>query len=116
MNNNEVLNRLTDSVNTESVDSVVNSFTSFMNENSEHVFGSMNFRADTNRTSKNYKQSEWFNNDCKIAKREFKTARNTFLRDKNDAKRKVFVKTRTKYNRVKRLAKNKFKRISLKPR
>ena len=102
--------RLTDSVNTESVDSVVNSFTSFMNENSEHVFGSMNFRADTNRTSKNYKQSEWFNNDCKIAKREFKTARNTFLRDKNDAKRKVFVKTRTKYNRVKRLAKNKFKR------
>ena len=44
------------SVNTESVDSVVNSFTSFMNENSEHVFGSMNFRADTNRTSKNFKQ------------------------------------------------------------
>lgn len=110
MNNSEVLNRLSDLVNAESVDSIVNSFTTFMNENSKHVFGSVNFRTATNSTAKKFKQSEWFNNDCKIAKREFKTARNALLRGKNDANRKVFVKKRTKYNRVKRLAKNKFKR------
>ena len=111
MNNNEVLNRLTNSVNTESIDSILSSFTTFMNENSEQVFGTKGCSTAKNRNSHNsFKQSEWFNSDCRTAKREFKTARNLFIRDKNDANRKRFVKTRTKYNRVKRQAKNKFKR------
>ena len=75
------------------------------------MFGTKSCSTAKNRNSHNsFKQSEWFNSDCRTTKREFKTARNSFLRDKNDANRKRFIKTRTKYNWVKRQAKNKFKR------
>ena len=39
-----------------------------MNENSEHAFGSMNFRTAINCISKFFKQSEKLNNDRKIAR------------------------------------------------
>ena len=81
-----------------------------MYENSEQVFGTKDFHTATHRKPKKIQQSEWFNDDCCAAKREFKSARNIFVRAKNNDNRKSFVKVRTKYNRVKRKAKHKFKR------
>ena len=110
MNNNETLTRLTGLVNTGPVDSILKSFTTFMyDKNIEQVFGTKDLNASSHRKHKIKPQSEWFNNECRAAKSEFKTARNIFLRTKNDENRKMFVKTRTKFNRVKRKAKVKFK-------
>ena len=60
-------------------------------------------------TENNFVQNEWFDSQCRESKTEFKTARNTFLRHKTDTNRLHFVKMRTKYNRVKRRAKFKYK-------
>ena len=88
MNNTETLTRLTGLVNTGPVDSILKSFTTFMYENSEQVFGTKDYNASSHCKHKIKPQSEWFNNECRAAKSEFKTARNIFLRTKNDEKQK----------------------------
>ena len=109
MNNHEQLHGLTEIVNMDPVDDILKSFTTYMYENSEQVFGTNNSHAPTHRKP-NTQHSEWFNNECRTTKKEFKAARNIFLRSKKDDDRLSFVKMRTKYNRVKRKAKCKFKR------
>ena len=52
--------------------------------NSEQVFDTKDFNTASHRKTKTFQQSKWFNDDCRAAKREFKTARNIFLRAKND--------------------------------
>lgn len=107
MNINEDLQRLTDCVNTRSVDSVVNSFTHLMYTTTATVYG-QEIQVNENLRA-NYKQNKWFNQQCSEAKTEFKKARNTFLRHKNTINRQTFVSARTKFNRIKRIAKRNFK-------
>ena len=65
-----------------------------------------------NRTNNKFSPKtspKWYNADCHRAKQEFKTARNTFNRNRTDQNRVSFVRTRTKYNRVRKQAKRCFK-------
>lgn len=52
---------------------------------------------------------KWFDKNCHEAKQEFKTARNIFARNKTNENRLSFVRTRTKYNRIRQKAKRLFK-------
>ena len=54
-------------------------------------------------------KSAWFNEECENARKDFAKARNVFLKTKNDANRQEFVRTRTKYTRIKTKAKKLFK-------
>ena len=51
----------------------------------------------------------WFDDKCRAARNDFKWARNTFLKCKDDVNRQNFVSMRSKYNKIKRLAKKKLK-------
>lgn len=70
-----------------------------------------------NHNNKGYKQSntnfrkksKWFSDDCYNAKKEFKSARNIYNRDKTDTSRINFVRSRTKYNKIKKKAKQNFR-------
>ena len=81
LNNHEQLHRLTEIVNTDPVDDILKSFTTYMYENSEQVFGTNNSHTPTHRKP-NTQHSEWFNNECRTTKKEFKAARNIFLQTK----------------------------------
>ena len=50
------------------------------------------------------KNKEWFDDNCKSAKREFTNARDIFNRVKNDQTRINFTRDRTKYNHMKKKA------------
>ena len=50
-----------------------------------------------------------FYNNCAEASNNFKQVRNQFLRNKSDANRRNFVSMRTRYNRIKKIAKKKQK-------
>ena len=54
-------------------------------------------------------KNPWFNDKCSNARNDFKRARNTFLKCKSDVNRQIFVSMRSKYNKIKRLAKKEFK-------
>ena len=90
-------------VNTGSIDGIIKDFTTFMYDNGEQAFGvTKQYHVNT---KENLKHSEWFYDNCQKVRQDFKTARNIFSRDRNEENRKIFVKTRTKYNRIKRPAK-----------
>ena len=83
-------------------------FSNFLSEHSNYVFGKK-YTARNNKATKANKHSPWFNEGCKVAQKEFASARNTFLKHKTDENRHNFVKYRTKYNRVKTKARKIYK-------
>lgn len=108
MNNNEAFSRLISDVRTEPIDHVVQDFTRLLHDNAFDVFGKT-CSSKSRPTHHVNANNEWFDNNCQNAKQEFKTARNNFNRMKTDETRINFTRARTKYNRVKRKAKAKFK-------
>ena len=54
-------------------------------------------------------KKRWFDDKCIQARNEFKRARNQFLKNKSDVTRQKFVSLRSKYNKIKNMAKKKFK-------
>ena len=101
----ERIQTLTDDLNNEPVDNIVASFTELMYEQTCEVFGKP--VKQTQNTNKN--RNKWFNIECAEAQNDFKRKRNTYLKDKNAINRENFVQARTKYNKVKRNAKYKYK-------
>ena len=94
-----------------SIDHVVTQLTDVLNETAFSVFdsktqGQGHPRARGLTTPK----KKWFNSECATARKEFRRYRNIFINDKNDANRELFVKARTKYNKVKNKAKNNYKK------
>ena len=73
-----------------------------------NVFGEKVFFK--NKTIKEKNNTQRFDENCFTAKQEFKSARNAFIQNKTDETRIHFCKMRTKYNRVKKKAKFKFKK------
>lgn len=99
----ENYNDLLDIENSElSINDKIKKFSNFLSENSKHVFGKT---IKVKNTGEGGKKSPWFNEDCKNAQKSFVKVRNVFLKNKNDSNRRDFVKSRTKYNRIKRKAK-----------
>ena len=108
MNNNEVLQRLTECVNNNGpVNSIVDSFTDYMYTKTALVYGKEIFTK--NNPNIQFCSNNWFNEECSEAKKEFKQARNSFLRHKSVINRQRFIAMRTKYNRIKCKAKQKYK-------
>ena len=86
----------------------VDILSSFLAENSTKVFGKSVNTGNSRKRSKS-KTSPWFDVDCRTAKKDFAKARNLYMKQKDDINRQNFVKQRTKYNRIKTKAKQKFK-------
>ena len=84
----------------------VETLTNFVHDNAKNVFS-----VKTNINPKNKKRKlfnnhpRWFNENCYKAKQDFKNSRNIFLKNKSVENRMAFVKTRTKYNKIRQKAK-----------
>ncbi|MEW8544930.1 MAG: reverse transcriptase family protein, partial [Candidatus Thiodiazotropha sp.] len=74
---------------------------------SDRHFGKSIF---TENCSKPIKENKWFDEQCHTAKRDFNRAKRLFSHDRSQQNRVNFTKCRSKFNRIKRKAKNKFKR------
>jgi hypothetical protein len=88
------------------VNEATNEFTNFMYDNAFSVFG----KVFKHKTETRRQKSEWFDETCKHAKRDFSKARNGYLHNKSDDNRCRFVSERTKYNKVKKRARKRYKR------
>ena len=84
-------------------------WTVFLDENSAKVFGRLVDLQGSSTKRSDTKSSPWFDAECRTAKRDFTKARNLHMKHKNDMNRQTFVKYRTKYNRIKSKAKQKYK-------
>ena len=56
------------------------------------------------------KENRWFDNECCSAKREFNSAKRQFSHNRSEQNRTNFIICRTKFDKIKRKAKAKFKR------
>ena len=105
-----VLDQLTENVNTGQIDTVVQSFTNYMYDSAFSAFGKKwTSRSNAALPFKAKAKNPWFNDKCCNARNDFKRARNTFLKCKSDVNRQIFVSMRSKYSKIKRLAKKEFK-------
>ena len=100
-----MIRRLTNEAPTEDIDHVVQSFTRFMHDNTLDVFGKT-YTDNVYTGQRNKPQNDEI---CSKARDDFKTARNSFNRTKNEQARIEFTRPRTRYNCVRRNAKYKFK-------
>ena len=95
----------------ENIDTKAEILTQFLHETAEDVFGK-NVTLNQPKSDGKPIQSErpkWFDESCYTSKKEFKTARNLFSRDKSYENRTSFVKARTKYRRARQKAKKRFR-------
>ena len=76
INNNDLIQRLTSDVASETVDDVVNNFTQFLHDKVSKICG----KTYSKRNRPQRLNKEWFDDSCKNAKREFTTVRNIFNR------------------------------------
>ena len=107
--NSHVLDHLTDRLADDSPDHVVKSFTDTLYEWAVQSCGTDPIHRPTIPTRSKRINKPWFNAQCHELKHQFKNARNTFNRNKNDENRRNFVRLRTKYNKVKQKARSTYK-------
>ena len=100
--------QMTSDADSEPIDDAVKSFSQFLHDKAFDVFGKTQSHKSPNSHYKK-QNKEWFDVNCHAAKRDFKTARNAFNRDKNITSRINFTRARTKYNRVKKKALKNFR-------
>lgn len=89
------------------INETLNKFSESLFSCSDNLFGKNIRNANT---STHTKQNKWFNENCRSAKREFNRMKHIFAHDNSQQNRVNFVKCRTKYNKVKRKAKQQYKR------
>ena len=82
-------------------------FSTFLAKNSTKVFGKVMHKKNNDTKNGKIKTSQWFDAECKTAKKEFKKARNFYLKHKNDSNSHNFVRCGTKYKKIKCKAKKK---------
>ena len=105
--NHELL--LTNENSDASINEKVTAFSSLLAETSVNVFGKTIKTRPSSMPTRKKTKFAWFNEECENARKDFAKARNVFLKTKNGANRQDFVRTRTKYNRIKTKAKKLFK-------
>ena len=99
------------------IDTVVDSFIQILSECSNHVFGCTH-KSKTKHSNNNNKKS-WFNSDFFTTWKQFKKARNVFVKDKSNV-RQEYLNAKNNYNKIKRAQKyqsrkkNKFKSFNYK--
>ena len=93
---------------TDSIDNTVHSFTRLLHDIAFDTFGKT-FQVKASHIEHTKTQNGWFDIDCKTARRDFNSARNSFNRVKDDEARRNFTRAPTRYNKVKKKAKQKFK-------
>ena len=98
---------MSDNLESDIVDKSVQDFTSFLfNEVSTVMSKTIKVQHSTQSKKP---QNKWFDENYASARREFKRAQNTFIKNKNDVNRVLFTQSKTHYSRCKRKAKVKFK-------
>ena len=97
-----VLNELTENLNNNQIDSVVQHFTSVLFDCTSAAFS-----RSAHPTNKAMAKNAWFDNNRAEASNSYKQARNLFLRNKSDTNRSNFVSMRTRYNKIKIFARKK---------
>ena len=108
INKSAHIDRLTSDIASEPVEDEVRNFTQFLHDEAFEMFGKTT--SNRKRPQGQKQNKEWFDDNCKNAKREFTNARNIFNRAKTDQSRMIFTRARTKYNHVKKKAQQNFKR------
>ena len=78
------------------------------------MFGKVVHKKNNDTKNGKIKTSQWFDAECKTAKKEFTKARNFYVKHKNDSNRRNFVRCRTKYNKIKCKAKKNIKFLKVK--
>ena len=93
---------------TDSIDNTIHSFTRLLLDIAFDTFGKT-FQTKASHIEHTKTHNEWFYIDCNTARQDFNTAQNNFNQVKNDEARCNFARARTRYNKVKKKAKQKFK-------
>ena len=103
-----VLDQLTENVNIGQIDTIVQSFTNYLYDSAFSAFGkTWTSKSSGPKSARARAKNPWFDEKCRNARNDFKRARNLFLKCKNDVNRQSFVSMRSKYNKIKRVAKKK---------
>ena len=108
--NENTINRLTSEVDTVTIDESVRQFTNFMQENAFALFGKERNNKVNNNTANKIKcrKKKWFNKECYDTRKDFTHARNTFVRNKSDENKRIFLDKKRTYNKTKRKVKKEF--------
>lgn len=97
--------------NKENINCEIKHLTSYIYDNAVTIFGKkVNINHDKKIRNKADSQ-KWFDYNCNTAKKEFKRARNIFNKLKTDENKTHFVNMRTKYNKIRKKSKAKYKKI-----
>ena len=105
LNNQNLLNDITSSIEISDTDQVVEQFTSFIKDHAFKVFGKTRYQHDSKQ--KQYNKKQWFNHECYNARSKYKKSRNAYLKNKTDEKknRHIFITYKNKYNKIKKTSK-----------
>lgn len=106
--NIDVLEEIKQSDNTPATQ--IDLLTNFLYKHTSSTFTKrVKINNDSNKKPSADNNSKWFDWKCHEAKQEFKKARNAFKRNKSNDNRLLFTRARTKYNKIRRSKKYKFK-------
>jgi exonuclease III len=91
-----------------SVDSAVASVTDILYDSAFSVCGKTLIKGGVSTNREKYAHSQWFDESCKLEKHSFRKAVSDYNVDRSEVTRQQLVIGRRRYNRAKRLAKEKF--------
>ena len=98
-----------DNINNSPIEESVSGFTTFMQENAFSVFGKRRSQTRAPNANGQTSNTKWFNAECYNHRKDYKKARNLFLRNKSNENRQNFIHKKRTYNKTKRKFKFQFK-------
>lgn len=116
LDNINTLEQLTDGISRGNIDATVGQFTTFIHDTAFNTFGKTRTRINRpennpHSSTQKYKTSKpWFDKKCIDARKEFNSARNTYLRNKTHENKNSFLNKRRMYINIKRCSKRKYLR------
>ena len=110
LDNINTLHRLADNINNSPIEESVSGFTTFMQENAFSVFGKRCSQTRAHNANGQTSNTKWFNAECYNHRKDYKKARNLFLRNKSNENRQNFIHKKRTYNKTKRKCKYQFKK------
>ena len=99
----ERLSHITQTIDNQSINETVSQFTTIIRGHAENIFSKREIRS--NGTHASNKRNDWFDDNGRIAKREFCKARKQFIRCKTNETKIPFLSKKSECNKIKRMQK-----------